>query len=91
MIIDVNAALGHYPFRQLRYNTPEKLVAHLEKPAKGGARDSTERLPLSELLRVDQPLVESLLQLRLVFAELVGGGERGVVVAQLAPILGDLS
>ena len=26
-----------------------KLVAHLEKPAKGSARDTTERLPLSEL------------------------------------------
>ncbi|HEY5020436.1 MAG TPA: hypothetical protein VII17_05410, partial [Steroidobacteraceae bacterium] len=26
-----------------------KLIVHLEKPTKGGARDTTERLPLSEL------------------------------------------
>lgn len=31
MIIDVNAALGHYPFRQLRYNTPERLVGLLDR------------------------------------------------------------
>jgi predicted TIM-barrel fold metal-dependent hydrolase len=31
MIIDVNAALGHYPFRQLRYNTPEKLVGLMDR------------------------------------------------------------
>lgn len=29
MIIDVNASVGHYPFRQLPHGAPEKLAAHL--------------------------------------------------------------
>jgi len=31
MIIDVNACLGHYPFRQLRFNTAEKLVGLMDR------------------------------------------------------------
>lgn len=31
MIIDVNAALGHYPFRRLRYATAEKLVGAMDR------------------------------------------------------------
>lgn len=31
MIIDVNATLGHYPFRQLRHNTAATLVAHMDR------------------------------------------------------------
>ncbi|MBM3235492.1 metal-dependent hydrolase [Candidatus Poribacteria bacterium] len=31
MIIDVNAYLGHWPFRQLRYNTAEKLIELMNK------------------------------------------------------------
>lgn len=31
MIIDVNASLGHYPFRQLRHNTAESLLALMDR------------------------------------------------------------
>jgi len=31
MIIDVNAHLGHYPFRQLRHNTPQGLLALMDR------------------------------------------------------------
>ncbi len=31
MIIDINASVGHYPFRQLPHGAPEKLVAHLTR------------------------------------------------------------
>jgi len=31
LIIDVNAYLGHWPFRQLRYNTAEKLIELMDK------------------------------------------------------------
>ena len=31
MIIDVNAYLGHWPFRQLRYNTADRLVALMDE------------------------------------------------------------
>lgn len=31
MIIDINAALGHYPFMQLRHNTAEKMVALMDR------------------------------------------------------------
>lgn len=31
MIIDVNATLGHYPFRQLRHTTAPELVAHMDR------------------------------------------------------------
>lgn len=42
MIIDVNACLGHYPFRALRHNTPEAMVAHLD-------RNSIDRAVVSSL------------------------------------------
>src|SRR5688572_25614872 len=31
MIIDVNACLGHYPFRQLRFNTAEKMIGLMDR------------------------------------------------------------
>lgn len=31
MIIDVNASLGHYPFRPLRFNTAEKMIGLMER------------------------------------------------------------
>ena len=31
MIIDVNACLGHYPFRQLRFNTAEKMMGLMDR------------------------------------------------------------
>ena len=31
MIIDVNASLGHYPFRRLRHNTADTLVALMDR------------------------------------------------------------
>src|SRR5688572_19530819 len=31
MIIDVNACVGHYPFRQLRFNTAEKLIGLMDR------------------------------------------------------------
>ena len=47
--------LGHINIRaiygenEVRPKMKLKLIAHLEKPAKGSARDAAERLPLSEL------------------------------------------
>ena len=31
MIIDVNASLGHYPFRKLRFNTAEKMIGLMDR------------------------------------------------------------
>ncbi|MSU51403.1 MAG: metal-dependent hydrolase [Opitutus sp.] len=31
MIIDVNASLGHYPFRRLRFNTAEKMIGLMDR------------------------------------------------------------
>ncbi|MGH8704077.1 MAG: HPr(Ser) kinase/phosphatase [Burkholderiales bacterium] len=45
-LIDIRAIYGE---TAVRPKMKLKLVAHLEKPAAGGARDAAERLPLSEL------------------------------------------
>jgi len=45
-LINIRAIYGE---TAVRPKMKLKLVAHLEKPAKGSARDTTERLPLSEL------------------------------------------
>jgi len=45
-LINIRAIYGE---TAVRPKMKLKLVAHLEKPAKGGARDNVERLPLSEL------------------------------------------
>jgi len=42
MIIDVNACLGHYPFRQLRFNTAEKMIGLMD-------RNGIERAVVSSL------------------------------------------
>ena len=31
MIIDINACLGHYPFRQLRFNTADKMIGLMDR------------------------------------------------------------
>ena len=45
-LINIRAIYGE---TAVRPKMKLKLVTHLEKPAKGSARDTTERLPLSEL------------------------------------------
>jgi len=45
-LINIRAIYGE---TAVRPKMKLKLIAHLEKPAKGGARDNIERLPLSEL------------------------------------------
>lgn len=45
-LINIRAIYGE---TAVRPKMKLKLIAHLEKPAKGGARDNVERLPLSEL------------------------------------------
>jgi HPr kinase/phosphorylase len=45
-LINIRAIYGE---TAVRPKMKLKLIAHLEKPAKGSARDATERLPLSEL------------------------------------------
>jgi len=45
-LINIRAIYGE---TAVRPKMKLKLIAHLEKPVKGGARDITERLPLSEL------------------------------------------
>ncbi len=45
-LINIRAIYGE---TAVRPKMKLKLVAHLEKPAKGGVRDASERLPLSEL------------------------------------------
>jgi len=31
MIIDVNASLGHYPFRKLRFNTADRMIGLMDR------------------------------------------------------------